>query len=238
MMRVTFTPILLVSGFLFCSVIVSSNFLFAKDAIPMLFQDDFEHGLGHWQTTDPGKPFWKIETLERDGKPNRVLRVIGKSDYQPPYRSPHSIALVKDMVVGDFEMTVRVQSTDHISGDHRDMCLFWGYQDPSHFYYVHLGAKADPHACQIFIVEGASRKRITVKKAKGTPWSDGWHTVKVVRRVADGSMAVYFDDMEQPMMTARDPLFRWGQVGLGTFDNEGNWDDFQLDGVRTEPAKR
>ena len=233
----------LFSGVLFCLVVVPSSFSTAQEKRPLLFQDDFEHGLGHWQTTDPGKPFWKIETLERDGKANRVLRVIGKSDYQPPYRSPHSIVLVKDVEVGDFEMTVRVQSTDHVSGDHRDMCLFWGYQESAHFYYVHLGAKADPHACQIFIVDGAPRKMITIKKAKGTPWADEWHRVKVVRRVSEnsaeeGSMAVYFDNMDEPLMTARDTKLKWGQVGLGTFDNEGNWDDFQLHGERAEPVER
>ena len=127
----------------------------------------------------------------------------GTSKYQPPHRSPHSIALLKDVVVGDFELTVRVQETNVTAGPHRDLCIFWGYQDPSHFYYVHFGAKADPHACQIFIVNDAPRTMITVDQAKGTPWTEGWHTVKVVRRVEDGTMKVYFDDMEKPLMTAK-----------------------------------
>ncbi len=35
-------------------------------------------------------------------------------------------------------------------------------------------------------------------------------------------------------MTARDKTFTWGQVGLGTFDDHGNFDDFELNGVRVE----
>jgi hypothetical protein len=141
-------------------------------------------------------------------------------------------------LVGDFEITARVLNTNDGAGNHQDVCIFWGYQDPSHFYYVHLGKKADPHSCQIMIVDGAPRKMITVKKSPGTPWDGKWHEVKVVRRVADGSMEVYFDDMETPVMTAQDNTFAWGRVGLGTFDDHGNWDDFTLRGVRVSKPEK
>jgi hypothetical protein len=203
----------------------------------VLVQDGFENGLAQWKTTDPdaGSSVWQI--IEAGEPGNHALRVTGTSKYQPPFRSPHSIALVKDEVVGDFELTVRVQETNANAGPHRDLCIFWGYQDPSHFYYVHLGAKADPHACQIFIVNDAPRTMITVDKATGTPWTEGWHTVKVVRNVEDGTMKVFFDDMDKPLMTARDKTFTWGQVGLGTFDDHGNFDDFELRGVRVESSR-
>jgi hypothetical protein len=190
---------------------------------PLLVKEDFEQGMDRWQTTDPDQPFWKIETVNREGRPNHVLRVTGKSDYEPPQRSPHSIALLKDVIVGDFELTARVQSTNDQAGDHRDLCLFWGYQDARHFYYVHFGAKADPHACQIFIVNDQPRLKITTLEADGTPWTRDWHRVKVVRRVEDGLMEVYFDDMERPVMAAHDKSFVWGQVGIGTFDDHGNF---------------
>jgi hypothetical protein len=213
---------------------------FAAETLPLLYADDFEHGMDRWQTTDPNpaKPFWKIVDLKNaKGEPSKALRVTGMSDYQPPHRSPPSIALLKDMNVGDFELTARVQSTNVNAGAHRDMCIFWGYQDPAHFYYVHFGAKADPHACQIFIVNKADRTAITDKEAKGTPWTEGWHDVKVVRRVADGTIEVYFDDMDEPFMAAHDNTFKWGRVGLGTFDDNGNWDDFELYGVEVKPEK-
>jgi hypothetical protein len=201
--------------------------------LPNLFEENFEKGMDRWRTTDPAgeKPVWKI--IDIGGKHKHVLRVTGPSKYQPPHRSPHSIALLKGLKVGDFDLTARVQNTNTKAGAHRDLCIFWGYQDPSHFYYVHFGAKADPHACQIFIVNDAPRKMITVDQAKGTPWTDGWHTVKVVRRVKDGTMEVYFDDMKTPLMTARDKTFGAGLVGIGTFDDHGNFDDFELRGKQS-----
>lgn len=208
------------------------------ETLPLIFSDDFEHTIDRWETTDSGKPFWELTTADvKFGNGTQVLRVLGPSDYEPPHRSPHSMARVKDRMVGDFQMDVDTQSTNVDAGPHRDMCLFWGYQDPAHFYYVHLGAKADPHACQIFVVDDAPRVAITKKTVDGTPWELGWHKIRVVRRVDDGAMEVYFDDMEEPHMTAVDKRFKWGKVGLGTFDDNGNWDNFQLRGEIVSPKE-
>lgn len=198
---------------------------------PVLVTDDFESGMERWKTSDVDKSFWELIKTTRDGEPTTALRVLGTSTYQPPHRSPHSFALVKDLKVSDFEMTVRVQNTNVGAGAHRDLCLFWGFQDPSHYYYVHFGAKPDPHSCQIFIVNDAPRTKITVDESQGTPWTDGWHTLRIVRTTQDGMMRVYFDVMDKPVMTAKDDHFRWGQVGIGTFDDHGNFDDFKLRGV-------
>jgi hypothetical protein len=202
----------------------------ADDTLPLILKEDFENGFPRWQTTDPkgAEPVWKIIEIGRKG--NHALRVTGKSKYHPPFRSPLSIALLNDVKVSDFELAAHVQQTRFTTSGHRDLCFFWGYQDPSHFYYAHLGSKADEHACQIFIVNNAPRVMITVQQAKGTPWTKGWHNVKVTRNVAEGAMEVYFDDMKKPFMTARDKTFTWGQIGIGTFDDNGNFDNVILRG--------
>lgn len=219
----------LLASTLLC-ILVTKVFAQAAGDLPLILKEDFEHGMTRWQTTDPkgADPVWKI--IEAGSPGNHVLRCTGPSKYQPKYRSPLSIALLKDIQVTDFELTARVQETHVDAGNHRDLCLFWGYQDPDHFYYAHLGAKADPHACQIFIVNAAPRTMITVDQATGSPWTEGWHNVKVVRRVEDGKMEVYFNDMQKPYMTAKDKTFTWGQVGIGTFDDHGNFDDVVLRG--------
>ncbi|MCG8583909.1 MAG: hypothetical protein MI757_04265 [Pirellulales bacterium] len=206
----------------------------AAETLPLIVKEDFENGADRWETTDVKKKMWSVE---KEGD-NHFFRVLGKSDYKPPVRSPHSQAILKDVIVSDFELTARLKSTNTKAGAHRDLCLFWGKQDPSHFYYVHIAKKADPHANQIFIVDGAPRKAITKKGSSGTPWDDEWHKVKIVRRVKDGTIEVYFDDMETPHMTAVDKTFTWGQVGIGTFDDHGNWDDIELRGIKVNrPAK-
>jgi hypothetical protein len=53
-----------------------------------------------------------------------------------------------------------------------------------------------------------------------------------VRRISDGSIEVYFDDMNTPVMTARDRTFLRGQVGVGSFDDTGDWTDVKVYGTR------
>jgi hypothetical protein len=196
--------------------------------LPLVFFDNFDApSATRWEQSDPKA--WKVVD---DGK-NRIYNQFQQSQVQTPVRSPFNRALVKDLVVGDFVLDVKVQSTikDY---DHRDACLFFGFQDPAHLYYVHLGKKADDHANQIFIVNDEPRKKISTTSTSGTPWTDGWHHVRVVRKVETGAIAVYFDDMQKPAMTATDKTFVWGQVGIGTFDDTANFDDVTVYGKKIE----
>ena len=210
---------------------------FAEE-LPVLLTEDFEQGMERWVTTDPktAEPVWQISEARHSSggksQENHVLRVSGKSKYKPPHRSPHSIAWLKETIDGNVEVLANLQNTNVDAGNHRDLCLFWGRQDAAHYYYVHLGAKPDPHSCQIFIVDGSARKKITLEEPAGTPWTDGWHRARISHDVASGLIEVFFDDMKKPCMTARDKTFTWGQVGLGTFDDHGNFDDVTVHGVR------
>lgn len=214
----------LVFPMLACLLLFATSRSGAED-FPLVFSDDFSDGAKAWEPSDPKA--WKI--TEVDG--NQVFENLGGSDYQPPFRSPLNIALLKGHTVGDFILTAKVQSKQEPRG-HRDMCLFFGYQDPSNFYYVHLGQETDPHANQIFLVNEAPRVAISEKASDGTPWESGkWHDVKIVRTVATGLIEIYFDDMETPSHVAHDKTFLWGRIGIGTFDDFGLWDDIELRGA-------
>jgi hypothetical protein len=194
--------------------------------LPLLFQEEFEKGADRWEPTDPKG--WKVIKTDRGQVFSQFEK---KGNYNPPHRSPFNIALLKDNSVSDFILEARCQSTIKDYG-HRDMCLVFGYQDPAHFYYVHLGKKTDDHANQIFIVNDAPRTKISTKTTPGTDWDDNWHNIKIVRKVGDGTIEVYFDDMKTPVMTAVDKTFTWGRIGIGSFDDTGNWDDIKLYGIK------
>ena len=201
-----------------------------NDDLPPVLSEDFEEGAGRWEPTDA-----KAWTLT-GGPKGRVYSLIKKrSAYKPPHRSPLNISLLKDVTVGDFVLELDVLSTEKDYG-HRSLCLFFGYQDPAHFYYVHFGKKADDHANQIFIVNDKARTKISTKTTPGTPWDDKWHKLKVVRRVSDGTIETYYDDMKTPVMTAVDKTFTWGRIGVGSFDDKGNFDNVTIRGVKVKPA--
>ncbi len=203
--------------------------VFAQEAEPNEFSvtimDDFEENRDFWEWLDPNS--WQYAVVDD----RRVMsQSVRKPSYDPPHRSPHHVALVKEPEVSDFELTVSVRSTVKDYG-HRDVCLFFGFVDPAHFYYVHLGKKTDANSNQVFVVNGADRKSISTSTTEGTPWTDEWHRVKLARNVESGSIEVFFDDFDKPSITAEDKTFPVGRVGVGSFDDTADWDDFELRAV-------
>ncbi len=197
--------------------------------LPLLFFDSFSSGTAdNWEATDSNA--WRV--VRQNGQ--FVYNQFQASKVKTPVRSPFNRSMIKDITVGSFTFDVRLQSTIKDYG-HRDLCLFFGYQDPAHFYYVHLGKKTDDHANNIFIVNGAPRTKISTTTSAGTNWDDSWHRARIVRDASSGTIRVYFDDMREPVMTATDATFPWGQVGVGSFDDTGNFDNVFLFGETVDP---
>jgi len=187
----------------------------------LVFDEDFEKGTDRWEMTDPGA--WEI--FEKDG--NRSIGLNKRiSNYTPKVRSPHNIALIKDLREGSFVLTFKVRSTND-TGNHRDCCVFFCHQDAEHFYYVHLGAKPDPASGQIMIVNGEPRRPLT-ENIKDVPWDDAWHQVKLVRESESGKIEIYFDDMTKPHMSVNDKTFGTGRIGIGSFDDMNEFDEVRL----------
>ncbi len=211
-----------------CFFLMVGGTVAAEDALPVVFEEDFENGATHWEPTDAKA--WKVKETDKGYVYSQFEK---RSKYEPPHRSPYNISLLKEINVGDFVLDADVLST-HEDYGHRDVCLFFGYQDPAHFYYVHLGKKTDDHANQIFIVNDAPRTKISTKTTPGTNWDDQWHHVRIVRNAESGSIQIFFDDMETPVMTASDKTFVWGRVGIGSFDDTSDWDNIKLRGAKVE----
>lgn len=195
------------------------------DTWPLLASIDFEDNLDAWELSDDG---WKL--AKNDGI-NVLSQFRKESSFKPSVRSPYHRAILKEPIVTDFQLDVKVLTT-HPAYNHRDVCLYFGYQNEAQFYYVHLGEETDPHCNQIFIVNKQPRTKITQVTNAGTPWDDQWHHVRIRRIVETGEISVYFDDMETPVMTAIDKTFEFGRVGLGSFDDTADWAEFRLRGLK------
>jgi acetyl esterase/lipase len=192
--------------------------------LPLLAAEDFDAGTERWETTDASA--WKVEG---SGGGARFALIKDKSSYEPPVRSPHNIALLRGVEAADFVLDARVRSTKKDYG-HRDLCLFFGYRDPSHFYYAHLAKAADPHAHSVFLVDGKPRVSIATERTAGIAWDDAWHRVRVRREAASGKIEVFFDDLTKPILRAEDRTFPAGRIGIGSFDDTAEFDDIRLRG--------
>jgi hypothetical protein len=196
--------------------------------LPLLYRQDFSTGekaSADFEFTDGSA--WK---MDKDGGRDVLSLHRKQSKYNPAVRSPLHIAWIKGLKVGEFVMDVKLRSTIADYG-HRDLCLFFGNTDPTHFYYVHLGKKADAAANSIFLVDGKPRVSIAATRTDGTNWTDGYHAVRVVRKET-GAIEVFFDG--KSVMTAQDRTFPSGRLGIGSFDDTGNFAEIVVWGKKAE----
>ncbi len=152
-------------------------------------------------------------------------------------RRPMQFARLKGVKVGSFALDVDVRR----SGG--SMIVVFNYVDTLHFYYVHLsenpGTQISVHN-GIFLVNGKPRYRIAGLTASPALPDKAWHHVRIVRDVQTGSIQVFMDHEKQPRFSTTDHTFTCGQVGLGSFDETGDFSHFELkskDAVVSPDAK-
>jgi hypothetical protein len=212
-----------------CEALANGDGPDLPEGYSLLYSQDFEseNAIDDFEFTDPAE--WRL--AEKKG--TRALEFTGTGKYRPKVRSPNTIALLTSRVFGDFILEANLLQTGREYG-HRDMCLFFGFTDPSKYYYVHIATKADPNAHNIFVVNDVPRTNIARKTTEGIDWGqDQWHKVRLVRKIAEGTVAVFFDDMTQPLMVAEDTTFGVGGIGFGSFDDAGMIDNINIWGPPT-----
>jgi len=180
---------------------------------------DFDlDGNGGWKVTGP------VLVLEKAGVPGGAIR------------RPAAIAVLKSDPVGDFTFTVEMRSTAPVDLEVRDVLLIFGYQSPTRFYYVHLAAKTDAVHNGIFVVDNADRRRLDPQTSTGRLTDQAWHRLRLERRLSTGSIAVYFDDDPAPVLSVTDMTILAGRVGVGSFDETGEYRSFELKGAAAKDA--
>ena len=213
----------------FLVLLFTPFFLHAQSSIPegyqLVYSQDFEspQALRDFEMTD--EKAWKIS----EGNSENSLELYKKSEYKARVRSPFNIAVLKNLVVGDFVLEADLSQTGKEYG-HRDLCLFFGISNSTNFYYVHIATKADNNANNIFLVNDEPRTNIAIRTTEGTDWGEtnSIHKVRIERDMNKGSIKVFFDDLSTPIMEANDTHFMRGKIGFGSFDDTGKFDNIKI----------
>jgi len=196
--------------------------------LPLLAQCDFEIGSAErWRPNIPAH--WCV--VAKDGTMVYELTAIGE---QGKIRAPTSWSLWSGHDVTSFEFTGRMECYTDPAVAGRDMCIFFHFQDPAHFYYVHFSAESAGVHNIIGLVNGADRVKINVEPPGSSAarlTDKAWHQFKVVCDAPSGEIRAYLDDMTTPVLTARDRTLGHGLVGVGSFDDTGCFDDLKLRGT-------
>lgn len=183
-------------------------------------QDDFTSGnLNAWELPFPED--WEIFT---EGNLHYLHMKRSREPGVP--RRPLQFARLKGVKAGSFTLNVNVRRAGG------SMIVVFDYVDTLHFYYVHLSENPGTQIAVhngIFIVDGGDRRRIAGLDAAAALPDRAWHDVRIVRNVSSGAIQVFMDHETTPRFSVIDHTFTSGQVGLGSFDETGDFAHFRLD---------
>ena len=190
------------------------------DSKSLSIHDTFGSGnLAAWEM-----PFPEDWEVLREGS----LPYLHMKRYRPPVepRHPVQFALLKGVNAGSFELNVKVRRAGG------SMIVVFDYVDALHFYYLHLSENPGTQIAVhngIFIVDGGPRRRIAGLEGSAALPDQLWHDVRIVRDVRSGSIQVFLDQQTSPRFSIIDRTFPRGRIGLGSFDETGDFAQFRLD---------
>ena len=179
-------------------------------------------GLADWELDGNGKWTVRGNTL--------VLAEAGEPG--GPIRRPAALAILKSEPLTNLTLALELRSTAPVDLAVRDVLLIFGYRSPAQFYYVHLSARTDAVHNGIFVVNQADRRRLDEPSARAPLTDRNWHRVRLERDVATGRIAVFFDGEATPVLSASDTTLTWGRVGVGSFDETGEFRAIEVRGYR------
>ncbi len=168
---------------------------------------------------------WKIGT--EDGV--SVLHLQTGREPLPGPRRPFQFALAD---TPDYSQ-VTVEADIRPLG--RSCIIIFAYCDAAHFDYAHLStdtADKQPHHNGIFHVYGGERVRISSEAGSAAfPASSHWYHVKLTYDGKTGTVDVSVNSNPVPALHAVDLSLNGGKVGIGSFDETGDFRNVKISGI-------
>lgn len=196
------------------ALLIVSSFLPAAGTL-----DAFGH---HW--TVPAASDWKVE---QNGGAQILALVVPRGPLPGP-RRPIQFALAD---TPDFEKATLEADVRPLG---RSLLFVFADHDPAHFDYAHLSvdtARKEPVHNGVFHVYGGERVRISSDEGPAAFVASGrWYHVRLSFDGTSGTVQVYVDGEQVPAFDAVDLSLRTGRVGVGSFDETGEFKDVKISG--------
>jgi hypothetical protein len=165
---------------------------------------------------------WKVD-MENGAE---TLRLTQGREPLPGPRRPFQFALAD---VPDYSR-VTVEADAKPLG--RSVMIVFAYLDEAHFDYAHLSIDAgekQPVHNGIFHVYGGERVRISNARGPASFAATGrWYHVKLTHDAKAGSVDVTVDGQAVPALRAIDFSLGAGKVGIGSFDETGEFKNVKI----------
>ena len=159
----------------------------------------------------------------------QVLQLITPHDVLPGPRRPMQFAVAQTPAFR------RVSVEADLKPRGRSLMIVFAYRDPAHFDYAHLstdtGIKQPVHN-GIFHVFGGERVRISSQAGPAAfAQKDHWYHVLLNWDGESGTVIVAVDGRPVPALHAVDLSLNSGKVGLGSFDETGDFENVKIVGT-------
>lgn len=182
-----------------------------------------------YKWTLPNASDWKVE----ENQNTTVLRLMTSRGPLPGPRRPIQFALAETPEFQHVTMELEARPLE------KSLILVFAYRDNAHFDYAHLStdrATSEPHHNGIFHVYAGERVRISSEEGPAAfPATRRWYHVRLTYDGRSGNVEIAVDGQLVPALHATDLSLRSGKVGVGSFDETGDFKNVKIDGV---PAER
>lgn len=122
----------------------------------------------------------------------------------------------------------------------RSVMIVYAYHDAAHFDYAHISTDTTtPVHNGVFHVYGGERVRISAEGGPAAfPEINRWYHVKFVQDGATGTVDVTVDGKAVPALHAVDLSLTTGKVGIGSFNETGDFKNVKITGVPAPDGPR
>jgi len=177
---------------------------------------------------------WTVQNAADWAVEGGALRLLVPG--QPPPglpRRPQKYALAETAPFRNVTLEAEVRRNG------RSLVLIYAWQDEAHFNYAHISSdpaeKVHVHN-GMFHIFGGERVRISPLDGPPSLPTRDWTPVRLIFDGDSGRCIVEVNGKRNPSLEAVDLSLRFGRVGLGSFDETGDFRNVRIRGQTRQPS--
>lgn len=177
---------------------------------------------------------WTVDKPADWAVENGILRLIASSEPPPgqPRRPTH-------FVLAETPSFRKATVEAQVKRNQRSLIFVYAWQDANHYDYVHISSdtalKQNVHN-GVFHVFGGERVRISPLDGPAALPTTDWTQVKLVFDGDTGRCYMEVNGKRNPSLEAVDLSLRHGRIGMGSFDETGDFRNVRISGeVKNAP---
>jgi hypothetical protein len=177
---------------------------------------------------------WTVQNAADWTVEGGVLRLLVPGEPPPGLpRRPQKYALAETAPFRKVTLEAEVRRNG------RSLVLIYAWQDEAHFNYAHISSdpaeKVHVHN-GIFHIFGGERVRISPLDGPPSLPTQDWTPVRLLFDGDSGRCIVEVNGKRNPSLEAADLSLRYGRVGLGSFDETGDFRNVRIRGQTRQPS--